>query len=224
VSVSGNSVSELPDYTSLSSQIAKATPSSTAASDYTPSNTVAQACPATGVSWNASETLPPTPNQAICSCMTASLGCIAKPGLSADAEASLFGQVCGLNRGAACAGIARNGASGTYGAYSMCDTADQLNFVLNQYYTNQQSSSSACDWKGQAQVVSAASASGSCSSLLNQAGPSGTGTVSSSGGASSGTKKAGAGLTTVPKFDFGLLQLGVYVVGAMVTGAGMILL
>ena len=154
--------------------------------------------------------------------MTASLGCIAKPGLSDDDVSSLFGQVCGLNRGAACDGIAANGATGVYGAYSMCDTADQLNFVLNQYYVGQQSSSSACDWNGKAQVVSSASASGSCSSLLNQAGPSGTGTVS--GGASSGTKKAGAGLTTVPKFDFGLLQLGVYVVGAMITGAGMILL
>lgn len=232
VSVSGNSVSKLSDFTSLSAQLAKATPSSTNSADYTVTNTVAQACPATGTSWAAASALPPIANPDLCSCMVSSLSCVANTGLSGNETATLFSTVCGLDN-SACNGITANGTTGKYGAYSMCSSSQQLSFAFNQYYTTQGQASTACDFNGNAHVQSG-SQSNSCKSLLSEAGtagtgsvtsvPTGTGVASSASGSSSSTKKSAAGAVIIPRFDMGLLQLGAYVLAAGLTGAGMILL
>jgi len=231
VSVSGSSVSKLPDFTALSSQLAKATPSLTASSDYTVTNTVAQACP-TGSDWAAASALPPIANPDVCSCMVSSLSCVAKSGLSGNETAELFSTVCGLDKNA-CAGIAANATTGVYGSYSMCSASQQLSFAMNQYYLAQNKASTACDFNSNAKVQNGAT-SNSCSGLLNQAGSAGTGTVttaptgtaasSSSSGSASATKKSAAGVVTVPRLDIGLLQLGAYMLVAGMAGVGMILL
>ncbi|KAI9830263.1 MAG: hypothetical protein M1819_005790 [Sarea resinae] len=244
VSVSGSSVSPLPDFTSLSSQLAKVTPTGVNSASYTPTNTQPQACPATGTAWQAATALPPTPNQELCSCMMNSLSCIAKPSTNESDVGDKFGVVCGLQKDV-CAGITANGTLGTYGAYSMCNATEQLSFVYNQYYLGQKSNPSACAFDGAAVTQSPSSANGNCKALLSQAGTAGTGTVTSaptgtgagaasgSGTGSSGTtgsststatKKSAANSVTVPGFDFGMLQLGAYLVGAALTGAGMIIL
>jgi 1,3-beta-glucanosyltransferase GAS1 len=234
VTVSGDTVSKLPDFTALSKQLAKATPSSTASSAYKVTNTAAQACPATGTAWAASSNLPPIANSDLCSCMVSSLSCVANKGLSGNETASLFSTVCGLDN-SACNGIASNGTTGVYGAYSMCDAYSQLSFAMDQYYSTQGKASTACDFNGNAKTQSGSSSS-SCKALLNQAGTAGTGTVttaptgtgSSSGTSSSSssttTKKSAAGAVIVPRFDMGLLQLSAYLVVAGAAGAGMILL
>lgn len=228
VSVNGDTASKLPDFTALSSQLAQVSPSGVNSASYTPTNTQPQACPTTGSGWHAATALPPTPNADLCSCMVKSLSCVAKPNSNDTKVAALFDTVCGLSR-SACNGIAHDANNGTYGAYGMCNATEQLSWAFNAYYQQQQSNPSACDFNGAATTQSAASPSGSCQSLISQAGSAGTGTVTSAptgtGGSSpSSSKKGSAGAVTVPSFDFGMLQLGVYVAAAALTGAGMIIL
>ncbi|KAF8866177.1 putative 1,3-beta-glucanosyltransferase gel4 [Acephala macrosclerotiorum] len=234
VSVSGTSATKLAGFTSLSAQLALATPSSTSSSDYTVTNTVAQACPATGTAWAAASALPPIANADLCTCMMSSLSCEANTGLSGNETATLFSTVCGLDS-SACDGIAANGTSGVYGAYSMCTSYQQLSFAMNQYYLSQNKASTACSFGGNAKTKTG-STSSSCSSLLSQAGTAGTGTVtnvasatatgsgSSSSGTSASTSKSASGAVMIPRFDMGLLQLGAYILAAGMAGVGMIVL
>lgn len=206
-------------------------------SSYNPTNTKAQACPPSGTAFQLdTSALPPTPNEQSCSCMIKSLTCVAKPNTNTSAVEELFNQVCGYINGDACKGITRNATTGSYGAYGMCSPSDQLSFAFNAYYENQVNgkppNTDACNFNGAASTQSAASASGSCSALISQAGASGTGTVtsvpsgtgSSSGSSGSATKSAAAGMINVPSFGFGMLQLGLYFTVAALVGAGMIML
>ncbi|KAI9749620.1 MAG: hypothetical protein M4579_006805 [Chaenotheca gracillima] len=233
VSIKGNTASKLPDFTKLSSQIAKATPSGTSMGSYNPTNTQLRSCPPTGASWNASSKLPPSPNEQLCSCMAQAAECVPKKGLSDDDAGDLFGQVCGARKGV-CDGINADGSTGKYGAYSMCSSTERLTWALSQYYNSTEGSNknTACDWDGKASKVSPKSLSNTCSGLLAEAGTDGTSTVTSqpsgTGAAATGTstaKKTGAAAAlTVPRFESGILQLGSYLAVAVLTGAGMILL
>lgn len=216
------------------------TPSSTAMSAYNPTNSP-QACPTLGASWAAVATpLPPTPNKALCTCAASTYQCALNPSTQAMAYGDLFDYICS-NDAAACAGIASNATTGTYGAYSVCDPAEQLSYVMNAYYLGQASDAraSACNFNNHATTRAASSATGTCSSILALAGTAGTGSVaaptgssgaqagsSGSSGSSSATAthKAAAGSVQFASFSFGAVQIGAYVVGAVLTGAGMILL
>jgi hypothetical protein len=203
--------------------MAQITPSGVQMGSYNPSNSP-QACPAvqTGT-WEAKNSpLPPAANPALCSCMYNSISCVVKSGVSTQNYGQLFGQVCGY--GTSCAGINASALTGVYGAYSMCNSTEQLSFAFNQYYISQSNAASACNFAGSAVLKSAASAAGSCSALLSQAGSAGTGTVTSlPSGTSTSTKKSAAGSVTVPSFDYVVLGLGVYVTIAAFFGASMIL-
>jgi len=243
VSIVGNSVSTLSDFSVLSSQIAKVSPSAVNSASYKPTNTAAQACPVestTGSSaWEASATLPPTPNNQLCGCMVQNLTCVAKPGLTDATIATLFNTACTPINGASsiCAGISANGTTGSYGAYSMCNSTDQLSWAFNAYYMEQMASNSAntdaCDFGGNA-TTQTPTLSNACATLVNQAGaggtgtvtsaPSGTGVVGGGGGGAAATTSGVAGIVTVPTFDFWLLTLGSYVTVAALAGAGIILL
>jgi hypothetical protein len=240
---SSSSATLLPDYTALSSQLAAITPSGVNAGSYSPTNTAAQACPTLGSDWEASSALPPTPNQELCSCMDKALNCVPSSQINSDNVGDFFGLVCGLSQ-SACAGIAANATTGDYGAYGMCNPMQQLGWALNSYYEEQLSAgngASACDFSGSATTQAAASPTGQCVDLISQAGSGGTGTVTSaptatggsssggSGGSGSGSSSTGSsagvpGLSTVASLNFGYVQLGLYVVCAFVTGAGMIIL
>lgn len=235
VSVSGSSATKLPDYTAYSSAIASVSPTVLNSASYTPTATALRSCP----SWDASPTLPPTPNEQLCSCMVADLGCAAKGTISSDVIGPLFDYICGTggsNLGVDCAGINGNGTSGVYGAYSMCAAQDRLSWAFNQYYQSQKSKNSAntdaCDFSGNATTKSA-TASGTCGALVSGAGGVvGTGTstaVPSNGGSSSGSSgssssKSAANGVTVPSVDMGLIKMGAYVVFAVMAGAGVVLL
>ncbi|GAB7353918.1 hypothetical protein MBLNU459_g4263t1 [Dothideomycetes sp. NU459] len=239
VSVSGNSVSTLADFSYLSSRLATVSPTGVNSASYSPSNSP-QACPTEGSSWAAvASPLPPSPNQELCSCMYNSLTCVIKGSVSSDDYGELFGTVCGLS-GSPCAGIAHNATTGNYGAYGMCNATEQLAYALNAYYQAQDSSNkaSACNFGGSASTKAATSAAGVCSSLMAQAGTAGTGVVTSSPTAtgagagssssakssSTSTKTGAASAVAIPSFDFGLLNLGLYVFSAVLSGGAMILL
>lgn len=166
------------------------------------------------------------------------LKCVVKSSVATDDYATLFSSVCGLDN-SACDGIEANGTTGTYGAYGMCNSTEQLGFAMNQYYLAQSGVASACSFGGSATVKAASTPTG-CSAILGEAGTAGTGTVTSSptttgagAGASSGTGSASTGTSTakgaasgmtVPNIDFGLVNVGIYIFGAVLSGAAMILL
>ena len=201
-------------------------------SAYKVTNTAAAACPPTGTAWQASENLPPVVNPDLCACMVASLSCAPNAKLTGDQIGETFGFVCGADA-KACAGTDRDPQTGVYGAYSMCTGEQQVAFVVDQYYKNQKKAADACDFKGKFKVVTPAAASGNCGALVSAAGTAGTGKVTAGAAGASGTGAAGgsgtstgnaAAGTTVPQFNTGMLQMGVYIVVAAFTGAGMILL
>ena len=63
---------------------------------------------------------------------------------------------------------------------------------MNKYYLAKNKDAGACDFAGQATTQSAQSPSGTCATLLNEAGSEGTGTVTGSLTAGSGSAKSAA--------------------------------
>jgi hypothetical protein len=186
--VNSATVSPYPDFTSLSSQIAKVSPTITQRSAYTPANS-APACPSVGGSWQAQASpLPPTVNPQLCQCMVDSLMCNIR---STDEEeyASVFDYICGANA-TFCAGIDRNATTGDFGGYSGCNPKDQLAFAANQYYLGNNRRSDACSFEGKATRQSAQTAS-SCVAILSAVGAAGSGTVPTASGR--GTASVGGG-------------------------------
>lgn len=143
----------MKNYKVLQSKLADVKPSSTSMAAYNPTNSPA-ACPAVSKNWNVADTaLPPTPDSSLCDCMYKSMSCIPSDDLEEEDFGAIFGYVC-ANDAEACAGIKADTKTGVYGPYSMCNPKEQLAHVLNSYYTNQNKASTACSFKGQAQLVS----------------------------------------------------------------------
>lgn len=233
--IDSTSVSKLDDFTSYSNHIASASPSGTNKASYSPTNTALQSCPSVGTAWEATATpLPPTPNINLCNCMSAAARCVVKDSISTSDYSDLFSVVCGYTD---CSGVGANGTTGEYGAYSMCGAKDQLNFIINHYYEEQDESASACDFGGSATTTSTTRATGTCQALMSEAGSAGTGTVTSqptgtggAGGAggASGTASSSTG-AAVPgvvagSVGVGNVQFAAYVVTAVLAGLGMVVL
>ena len=236
VSVNGNKVQKQADFTSLSSQIQKVHPTGVNSASFSAS-TSAPACPTIDAGWHAASNLPPSPNAALCNCMTNTLSCVASDSLNNKDMGDIFNYICGAGsvHGSYCAGIHANATTGEYGAYSMCDARAQLSFVMNQYWKGNGKQASACDFKGKATKTKSSSPSGTCKGLLKQAGAKGTGTVtggpngggsgSGGGGASASTSSGAASMVGVS----GPVMVGVWPVWASfvtVVGvaAGMVML
>lgn len=179
----------LSDFNNLKTQLASITPSLATADSASTSASVTT-CPTVGASWAANTVLPPTPDSSVCECMNKALTCVVDDSVDSDDYADLFNYICGAID---CSGISGNGTTGDYGAYSGCDSKQQLNFVLNLYYEENGLGSDACDFSGSASTQSATTAS-SCSAVLSSAGSSGLGTVS--GAISNATGKSDATTTT----------------------------
>lgn len=163
--------------------------------------------------------------------MSSAAKCVVKDSISTSDYSDLFSVVCGYTD---CSGVNANGTTGSYGAYSMCNAKDQLNFIINHYYEAQNSKASACDFGGSATTTATTKATGTCAALMSQAGSAGTGTVTSqptgtggtagaSGTASSSTGAAVSGVV-VGSVGFGKVQFGAYVVSAVMAVFGMVLL
>lgn len=167
--------------------------------------------------------------------MVQNLTCKAKTDLTAEVIKTQFDYICDPNNGDFCGAITAHANTGVYGAFSMCTPIERLSKAFDTYYHNQVATNPAntnpCDFKGTA-VKQNPKPPSSCQAAISQAGPAGTGVISStpsgtgSGASSSGTstKKSTAGSVIVPDFNFALLQLAVYVTFGALTGAGMILL
>jgi hypothetical protein len=226
--VNSASVSLYPDFTSLQSQLAQVTPSSTQRSAYTPSVSPA-ACPSVGASWAAQASpLPPPVNPQLCDCMVASLQCNVKS-TNEDQYKATFDYICAADS-KFCTGIAHNATTGTFGGYSGCDPKDQLAFVANQYYLGNNKRSDACSFGGMATVQTAQTAS-SCVSLLSAVGANGSGTPpsatargSGTAGSSSGSKGAAASTYSPAFFAHGGVAMTAWIVVAVGSLMGMLVL
>lgn len=131
-----------------------ASPKGVDGASYKPSSKTPATCPKLSKSWQAAPDLPPTPSTDLCNCMVQSRKCIPKKGLATKKFGDIFDFVCSKDK-KLCSGIGGDPETGVYGAYSMCDDASKLAFVLDAYYSKMQSASDACDFDGQAQVQSA---------------------------------------------------------------------
>ena len=161
--------------------------------------------------------------------MMPTLTCVVANSTSTESYGDLFGTVCGYG---ACAGIQANYTTGVYGAYSMCSAEQQLSFAFNAYYEAQNAKgngASACGFNGAATTQVAVSPTGTCASLLNEAGTAGTGTVTAAGATStsSGTGKKSAADSRfggVSLMSVGFGQVAVLVLSAFLAGTGIVLL
>ena len=225
----------LDDFTSLSSQLAKVTPTGVVSNSYSPSNSP-QACPTIDSSWEAVTKLPPSPNTASCDCMVSNLTCVAKSGLSDEDIQSQFDYICDPRQGKNCGGVLANASTGIYGAWSMCSATQRLSWAFNQYYLDQTANNAQntnpCNFKGAAQKVTPKAAD-SCRGVIGQAGSAGTGSITNAPtptGSSSGSSRGSASSTgaasniNAPTFDFALLKLGFYLATVLAVGAGLMLL
>lgn len=223
VTLDGNTISTLTDFAAFSTEIVSAIPTGINSASYTATNSPA-ACPTVDSTWVAASNLPPTPNAELCSCVVPTLTCVLSNSTSSNDYGNLFSTVCGYG---ACGGVEANYTTGVYGAYSMCDSEQQLSFAFNQYYEAQVkagNSASACNFGGAATSQAAVSATGTCASLLQQAGTAGTGSVS--GAVATGTSGAKKSSASGPRFagansmSVGLGQAAVFILTALFTGAG----
>ncbi|PWW72125.1 Glycoside Hydrolase Family 72 [Tuber magnatum] len=219
---SSGTATKLVDYNNLKSELAKVSPSGVQSNSYTPANTAARSCPTADSNWSASTVLPPTPNRELCSCMVSSLSCVAATKVREKDTGDLFNYICGEAK-TDCAGITANGTTGEYGAYSMCSPLERVSWAMNAYYVKQKKASDACNFDGSAKTQTAATASGTCKSLLSEAGgTAGTGTVTSSPNSSgTGTKGAAVGLT-IPAFQVGAVKIGAGLLAAALGGAALV--
>jgi hypothetical protein len=231
VDIKDGQVTPREDFSYLSSQIATVNPTGVNSAQYSPTNKP-EACPTNDANWTPkSSPLPPSPNPDLCHCMYNSLSCVPANSVSPSAYGDLFGTVCGLGASKnVCAGIAANASSGTYGAYGMCNATEQLGFVLNAYYNANGKSSSACAFGGSATLKSATTATGSCSSLMAQAGTGGTGKVTASptagggNGGSGGSTGNAASMNMVHGVVSSFIPMAVLIAIGFVSGSGMLLL
>ncbi|KAG7191557.1 1,3-beta-glucanosyltransferase gas1 [Scheffersomyces spartinae] len=199
VSVKGNSVSTLGDFSNYVKEIKSVTPSLAKASSGGSSSTLS--CPGNSDStWTAATNLPPTPEKDVCDCLAGTLTCQVDSSVSKKDYGDLFGIVCGKID---CSDISGNGTTGVYGAFSFCSDKDKLSYVLNKYYEENDKAKSACAFDGSATLMSSASSGGSCQTKLSSAmsaasesAPKTTGGSSASGSSSSGSSSSGSSTST----------------------------
>lgn len=230
VSVQGNSVSTLPDYSYLSVQMESATPSGVNENAYQPVATV-EPCPSVGANWQASSELPPSPDATLCDCMYDTLECVPVDSISNKLYQKTFSYLGGEG---AIDGVTGNGTTGQYGAYSMCNADQRLAFAMNYYYTTKGNKSpKACNFGGAATLKSSTPASGACATQMSSIGPAGTNSVAgggnlavstASGSAGSSSSKGAAGFTAPQAVHVGSWHAGAYMVAAVASGLFMIML
>jgi uncharacterized membrane protein YgcG len=190
VSVSGTTATPQTDFAVLAKQIAAnayPTTTTTINSVNDESNTP-RACPAVQSGWAAASALPPTPNSATCETMVNTLSCVPSSSLTTAQIGPLFGTVCGMDQ-TACTKITSSPSTGVYGEFTMCNAVQQLSYALNQYYVNQKSASSACNFSGMAKIVTASNA------VVAGASNTSTGSTTSSSGSTSSGSSTGSSST-----------------------------
>lgn len=191
---SSGDVSTLADFKYYSSEINNISPSYAKSSSLSQDATKTLACPASAKTWEASPSLPPTPDKEFCDCVAQNLECVVKDDVKTKDYGKLYGSVCS---NIDCSAISGDGIKGSYGQVSFCEEKDKLSFVLNKYYLDQNRDSSACDFGGSASINKGATSASSCSSAIARATSSSSKSGSSrSGGSSASGSSSGSSSST----------------------------
>ena len=136
ISADGSTVTTSNDFLLLQQEYSNVsfTNSPLESSDGTPTY---PSCPAPNSSFNASSTLPPTPNDSACSCIEKSMSCQFTPstnnvtsivGVLLDDACSFLGSA-----GGSCSDISSDGAAGVYGLVASCDPSTSFLCVIDMY-------------------------------------------------------------------------------------------
>jgi hypothetical protein len=222
-----------PAFDNLAQHHADADPKGVSEDSYNPTNQPAE-CPEISEVWKVDPQLPPTPDSSLCDCAVAASSCVRASNLDVKEFADMFGTICG-DFPEICAGINGNATTGVYGAYSMCNAAEKLDYVLGQYVEARNGASDACDFGGNAQTQSAKEDS-SCSdklaaaSSVNEQAATATAPIDNPNATGSGDSGSGDDSAALPGaamlrvFALGDLAVGLYMVVALGAGAAMIAL
>ena len=247
VSVVNDQITKLWDFGAYSQRIGSANPTGIDKASYTSTNTALQACPTINSKWAAAATpLPPTPDPAFCDCMVDAAGCVLADSVPSSKYGELFQMICGITN---CTDIVTNSMEGKYGNYSMCDPKQQLNIILNKYYLEKDMDSNSCHFDGSAMVKHPSRKIEDCKYLarkqkekeevpeetVDEVSPETTSTDSSTpcsctcmcmGIDSASSPRSRGGVVEISRVDVGIgsFQLGIYVITAIITGLGMVLL
>ncbi|KAI0047670.1 carbohydrate-binding module family 43 protein [Auriscalpium vulgare] len=236
ISSDGSTVTPNTDFNNLKSQygsvqfVNSPSQSSAPAASY-------PACPSQNATLLASTTLPPTPNDAACTCLDSNVSCQFRPettntslivGPLLDTACSLIG-----TKGGSCDAISGNGQTGQYGVVAACSPSVKLSFVFSQYYEANNRDPQSCSFAGNGSVnanaptsVSAAnSVASSClasaSSTFTPTAPTttaGSSGSSSSAKSSSSSKPNAALMTTDARGVLGfVLMVAIGVMGGALT-------
>jgi hypothetical protein len=233
VEVKNGNAETMKNYDVLSSRVVKATPSSTSADNYNPTNLPAS-CPELLSSWEVnSKVLQPIPDRDLCECMYASVSCAPSRSLNTSDYGEIFGFICS-EKPSVCAGINTNTTTGVYGAYSMCNDTHKLAYVTDAYYLDQNSAPTACDHDGKAAIRSSPSPASSCKAKLDEAASSNAWAATATAACAAGSSSAGgsgdresfgiANFRVQTVCSYGDIGIGFYFAVATIVGGIMIML
>jgi len=222
VNISGSTVTTGDDFNNLKAQYAQASPPNSPSAGSSSSSY--PACPSTSGTFNASDTLPPTPNEAACDCLENILGCRFTPatnnysvivGELTNTACSLLGQ-----QGGSCNDIGGDGVAGVYGRVADCDPTIKLSYVMSEFYELNNRNPQSCSFAGNGTVnpsaPSASAVNASASACISS--PSATfvpTAASSATGKATGTSKSGGshngatGFATNGNAMYGVIALAV---------------
>ncbi|KAI6134203.1 carbohydrate-binding module family 43 protein/Glycoside hydrolase family 72 protein [Pisolithus thermaeus] len=235
VNISSNgSVITGQDFDNLAAQYAQASPPNSP-SESSAGSTSYPSCPQQNSTFQASTSLPPTPNLSACTCLENNLDCQFTPTTSnySSIVGSLLDYGCSLlgQSGGSCNDISANGTSGTYGLVSQCDPTIMLSYVMSEYYSATGDNTQSCSFGGNGTVNTNAKSSPTsvASSCLSTATgtfvptlPSGVASTTPTGAGSTSGSKSSSG-TPIAALD-GRIFVGVSVLVATSIVSGILTL
>ncbi|KAG8919117.1 1,3-beta-glucanosyltransferase gas1 [Tulasnella sp. 417] len=183
ISSDGSSVTTSDDFTRLQTQYNAVSFINSPTQSAAGSNTQAT-CPPKTQGFLAGTALPPTPANNVCDCLEKNaLSCVfsnTKSNNTSPIIGELLNYACSQlgTLGGSCNPIGADGATGTYGPFSVCDPSTKLSYALSEYYELSNRQAAACVFGGNSTVLSTAPASaqaaGAAASSCASANPAGT--------------------------------------------------
>jgi hypothetical protein len=125
----GATVTPNADFTQLQAVLAALPPPPNTPSQANAAASTFPACPAAGAALNASDTLPPTPNNQVCLCaVNNAFSCNPRTSTTPSTVGALLDYGCSLlgQSGGNCNEITSNGVTGVYGNLSYCSPSQKL--------------------------------------------------------------------------------------------------
>lgn len=147
VKVENGIVQELEDFAYLQKQFNDANPKGLSLEEFKTTMKVAKApsCPTSSKFWQASSTLPHSPDLAKCECLESSLQCGLSNHVKSNNLTHIFDYACNKID---CEAINGDGVTGSYGFFSDCSPRQKASYVINELYLKSGAKKETCDFDG----------------------------------------------------------------------------